>query len=238
MRRLWMKSILVKRILVCFCLCLCAAPAFSQNMQARFLEVSGRVEIREAGSSGWKTAEPGLSVGGNTVISTGLKSSALIALGSSRLEVRPLTMLTLEELTQRDGAEETSLYLRTGRVQARVNRPTGLSVDFRVQSPTVTASVRGTSFEFDGVNLRVENGLVLLASPKGQKVYVAEEQRSRVDENNQNRIVPPFELEAALLRPLIPELAGTGSNAEPPEIGILSGPEPQDTGTHINIGWP
>jgi hypothetical protein len=220
----------MKKTLLCFWLLICTAAAFSQNLQALFVEVSGTVEIKEAGSSEWKTAAPGLSVGGNTVIATGLKSSAVIVLGSSRLEVRPLTMLTLEELTQRGGGEETSLYLRTGRIQARVNQPTGLSVDFTVKSPTVTASVRGTSFEFDGINLWVENGMVLLANPKGQKVYVAEGQQSRVDENNQNRIVPPFELETALLRPIIPELASTGSNAEPPEIGILS--------MRIYIGWP
>jgi hypothetical protein len=225
----------MKGILVCFWLCIGVVAAFSQNLQARFLEVSGRVEIKEAGSSDWKTAAPGLSIGGNTVISTGLKSSALIALGSSRLEVRPLTMLTLEELSQRDGAEETSLYLRTGRVLARVNRPTGLSVDFTVKSPTVTASVRGTSFEFDGINLWVEEGLALLASPQGQRVYVAEGQRSRVDEGNQNRIVPPFELETALLQPLIHELADAVIGAALP--GISTGPG-SDPGTRIYLGWP
>jgi hypothetical protein len=225
----------MKKILVCFWLLVCGAPAFSQNSRALFLEVSGRVEVKEAGSSDWTAAAPGLSVGGNTVIATGLKSKALIALGASRLEVRPLTMLTLEELIQRDGSEESSLYLRSGRVQVEVNRPAGLSVDFTVKSPTVTASVRGTSFEFDGVNLRVAEGLVLLASPKGQKVYVAQGQRSRVEENNQNRIVPPFEIEAALLRPLIPELADV--NAErpgAPGTGAVSA----DRGVGIYIGWP
>ncbi|MDR0452287.1 MAG: FecR family protein [Treponema sp.] len=225
----------MKSILVCFGLCIGAAAAFSQDLQARFVEVSGRVEIREAGSSGWKTAAPGLSVGGNTVIATGFRSSAVISLGSSRLGVRPLTMLTLEELTQRGGTEETSLYLRTGRVRATVDRPAGLAVDFKVRSPTVTASVRGTSFEFDGINLRVENGLVLLASPKGQKVYAAEGQRSRVDKSNQNRIVPPFELETALLQPLIPEPADAVIGAALPGIS----PDPgSDPGTRIYIGWP
>jgi hypothetical protein len=223
----------MKKTLLCFWLLACGAAAFSQNSQARFLEVSGRVEIKEAGSPGWKAAAPGLSVGGNTVIATGLKSRALIVLGASRLEIRPLTMLSLEELIQRDGLEESSLYLRNGRVQVRVNPPAGLSVEFTVKSPTVTASVRGTSFEFDGVNLRVEDGTVLLANPQGQRVYVARGQRSRVDENDQNRIMPPFELEAALLRPLIPELASAGNTVEAPETGILSRP-----GTRLYIGWP
>jgi hypothetical protein len=226
---------------VYFLLFSCAYCTFAQNAAARFIEVSGTVEIKEAGESGWKTAAPGLSVGRNTVISTGLKSSAVISLGSSRLEIRPLTMLSLEELVQRDGIEETVLYLRTGRVRAEVTPPTGIQIDFSVKSPTITASVRGTSFEFDGKHLWVDAGRVLLAGSSGQKVYAAEGQRSYVDENNQNRIVPPFEAETAQLRPIIPELASTGSGRDPPEFGTPSGGTPPGgtpPGTGIYIGWP
>jgi hypothetical protein len=191
------------------------------------------VEIKETEASGWKTAAPGLPVKKNTVISTGLNSSAVISLGSSRLEVRPLTMLALEELVQRDGIEETALYLRTGRVRAEVTPPRGIQIDFSVKSPTVTASVRGTSFEFDGKYLWVDDGRVVLAGSNGQKVYVAEGQRSYVDGNNQNRIVPPFEAETAQLQPIIPELTSTGSGIESPEIKMPSAP-----GTSIYIGWP
>jgi hypothetical protein len=217
--------------------------AFTQTMEARFIEVRGTVEIKDANSPGWSRAVPGGVIGRNTVISTGLKSGAVLSLGSSRLDVRSLTMLTLEELAQRGGAEQTTVYLRTGRVRADVTPPTGRSVDFTVGSPTVTASVRGTSFEFDGRRLRVENGRVLLTGSGGQKVYVAQAQRSYVDENNQNRIVPPFEAQAALLRPVIPELSGA---PRPPDLGVSPAPgtpppPPPDnkgTGTGITIDWP
>jgi hypothetical protein len=223
----------MKKIFVCFLLSCCRYCIFAQNQAAVFITVSGTVEIKETEASGWKTAAPGLPVGRNTVISTGLKSGAVISLGSSRLEVRSLTMLTLEELIQRDGIEETVLYLRTGRVRAEVTPPTGMRIDFSVKSPAITASVRGTSFEFDGRHLWVDDGRVLLAGSNGQKVYVAKSQRSYIDEFNQNRIVPPFEAEAAQLRPIIPELAGTGSGIEPPEIGT-----PPAVSTSIYIGWP
>jgi ferric-dicitrate binding protein FerR (iron transport regulator) len=224
-----------KSILCCLlyaCVAFRAVPAFSQELQALFLEVSGRVEIKEAGSSEWKTAEPGLFVAMNTVIATGFKSNALVSLGSSQLELCPLTMLTLEELARRDRAEKTTLYLRTGRVRARVTRPSGLPAGFTVRSPTVTASVRGTSFDFDGINLWVKDGLVLLANRNGQKVYVAQGQRSRVDEADQNRVTPPFELEAALLQPLIPALSDTGAVVVAPGTGVPAGP-----GTKIYIEW-
>jgi hypothetical protein len=222
----------MKPFFVVFLIFICAGNAFTQTTEARFLEVTGTVETKDASSPEWKKAAPGDLIGKNTTISTGLKSSAVISLGSSRLDVRPLTMLTLEELVQRDGAEETSLYLRTGRVRAVVTPPAGQNVDFTVGSPVTTASVRGTSFEFDGRRLRVEDGWVLLEGSGGQKVYVARTQRSYVDENNQNRIVPPFEAETALLRPVIPELTNTASGTQPPETGK---PSP---GTYIYIGWP
>jgi hypothetical protein len=229
----------MKTIFVCLLLIIGGGTVFSQIPEARFLEVNGTVEIKEQGTEGtaspdWGRAAPGDLIGNNTIISTGLKSSALISLGSSRLEVRPLTMLTLQELIRRDNVEETILYLRTGRVRAEVNPPAGQNIDFTVASPIVTASVRGTSFEFDGRQLWVDDGLVLLTSSNGQKVYVVREQRSYVDEINQNRIVPPFEVETALLRPVIPELNNTGGNAGPPEAKALPGSD----STHVYIGWP
>jgi hypothetical protein len=234
----------MKTIAVCLLLMMivCVGPGFSQTLEARFIEVRGVVEIREQESGAspeWKAAATGDLIGNNTLVSTGLKSSALVSLGASRLEVRPLTMLTLQEIIQRDNTEETILYLRTGRVRAVVNPPAGQSVDFTVSSPIVTASVRGTSFEFDGRQLWVDDGRVLLTSPNGQKVYVSGTQRSYVDEINQNRITPPFEAEAALLRPIIPELNNTGSNADPPETMIAPGSTGTESNpTNINIGWP
>jgi hypothetical protein len=228
----------MKTIFVCFLLIIFAGTAFSQSPEARFLEVNGTVETKESETgnsdpSDWKKAVPGDIIGNNTVISTGFRSRAVISLGSSRLQVLPLTRLTLEELVRRGNTETAILYLRTGRVRAAVTPPPEQRVDFTVRSPVITASVRGTSFEFNGTYLRADNGRILLTASSGQKVYVVGDQQSYVDENNQNRIVPPFEAEIAMLRPVLPELNNTGSSAEPPEIGIAPG-----LGTTIDIGWP
>jgi hypothetical protein len=183
--------------------------AFAQS--GRFIEVQGTVEIQNAGSAGWKAAAPGDSIEKNTVISTGFKSTALVALGDSRISIRPLTRLTLEELVQRNGAEEVNLSLRTGRIRAEVTPPAGLRSDFTVRSPAATASVRGTVFTFDTIHLRVDNGRVLLEGADRQMMYVDSGQRSYVDESAQ-RVVAPFAAEAALLRPVLAELAATGSD--------------------------
>ncbi|MCL1837408.1 MAG: FecR family protein [Treponema sp.] len=221
----------MKKLLIGVVLFGVAWAAFGQDIEARFLETNGAVEIKEAGSAEWTTAVPGSVVNSNTTISTGIKSSAVLSLGSSRLTVSQLTMLTLEQLVQRDNSEDIGLYLRTGRVKADVNPPTGLEADFSLRSPTTTASVRGTSFEFDGRHLWVESGRVSLSANNGQKVFVRAGQHSYVDENHQMRIVPPFEAESELLRPDIPEIANTGSGAEPPQFGSRPG-------TRIIIDWP
>ncbi|GHU52933.1 hypothetical protein FACS1894200_13450 [Spirochaetia bacterium] len=58
----------------------------------------------------------------------------------------------------------------------------------------------------------MENGRVLYSGLNGQKVYVDGNERSYVDEA-QNRIVSPFEAEAAALTPMLPGLSATGSIA-------------------------
>jgi hypothetical protein len=227
----------MKKLFVLFLLFACARSAFAQTLEARFLEVEGAVETKAAASPGWRKAAPGDRIEKDTIISTGFKSRAVISLGSSRLDLRPLTMLTLEELVSREGGEAASLYLRTGRIRAQVNPPTGQDIDFTVGSPTVTASVRGTSFEFDGRRLWVESGLVLLTGTEGQKVYVAKAQKSYVDKNNQNRLMPPFEAEAALLRPIIPELNNTGGGGTLfPEMGVAA--PGSDNRFRIYLNWP
>jgi hypothetical protein len=184
---------------------------FAQEGQAVILEARGTVEIQDGGLAEWRAAAPGDTFGKNAVISTGFRSTALIALGDSRLSVRPLTRLTLEELVQRDTAEEVSLHLRTGRIRAEVRPPSGGRTDFTVRSPVATASVRGTSFEFDTRHLYVNDGRVLLEGGNGQTVYVDEGQRSYVEESEQ-RVIPPFEAEAALLTPALSELTNIGSD--------------------------
>ncbi|MDR1421068.1 MAG: FecR family protein [Treponema sp.] len=208
---------------------------FAQNTEARLVELSGTVEVKETDASAWRAAVPNEVIGKNTVISTGIKSTAVIVLGGSRLSVRPLTRLSLEELRQREGGEEVSLYLRSGRVRAEVSPPAGGRTDFTVRSPSATASVRGTAFEFDTRHLRVDSGTVRLSNNRGQRVYVAGGQISHIDESEQ-RVVPPFEAANGLLTPALPELAGTGGDggSRAPNIPESVVPSPQ---ANIYVEW-
>jgi hypothetical protein len=222
----------IMKTLLCWFLIIAGGSLFAQN--ARFVELTGTVEIKTGGSAEWTPAAPGMEIGRDTVVSTGFKSTARISLGNSILTIRPVTRLTLAELVQRGSDESVALYLETGRVRAEVRPPAGGRTDFTVRSPSVTASVRGTAFEFDTRRIEVENGRVLFANANGQAVYVDGGERSYVDEA-QSRVVPPFEAEIASLTPDLPGLSDTGTDTgtDSPVIR-LSGPG--DVGA--SFAWP
>jgi hypothetical protein len=146
--------------------------------EAYIREFSGTVEVKTPGATAWRAARKGERIQLDTVISTGLKSSALIVLGNSTITVRPLTRLNLEELQRAQQNESVTLRLHTGRIRADVKPPEEGRTDFTIRSPTVTASVRGTAFDFDGINLRVDQGRVYVTGGDGIGLFVGAGQES------------------------------------------------------------
>jgi hypothetical protein len=148
-----------------------AVPAlFAQEAagtRAVIREISGTVEVKTPAEAQWSPAVRGQALARTTLVSTGFKSGALIDIGNSTLSVQPLTRLSLEELIRAGENEKVDVNLRAGRVRANVKPPVGGRTEFTVRSPTATASVRGTSFEFNGTILRVEEGRVRLAGNTG-----------------------------------------------------------------------
>ncbi|AEF84897.1 conserved hypothetical protein [Treponema primitia ZAS-2] len=179
---------------------------FAQDF-GTFWEVNGTVEIRSPDGT-WVRAGPGDRIEKATLISSGFKSSAVISLGDSIVMLRPLTRLSLEEILQNKEGEAISLSLQTGRIRAEVSPPSGGRTDFTIRSPSAVASVRGTSFEFDTVNLRVLHGQVLYSRINGTQVPVAGGEMSYVDEI-EGRVVSPFEAAAENLS--LPHPMGSGS---------------------------
>jgi hypothetical protein len=159
----------MKKLMVLL-LVLSGSLLFAQEAFIR--EITGTVEILSPGETVWKAAETGQRISGDTVISTGYGSAARISLGNSTLLVRPLTRLSLTEIQNLGANETVNLYLHTGRIRAEVIPPPNGKTDFQVRSPVATASVRGTSFEFDGLNLQVDEGRILMRGGDGAPGYV------------------------------------------------------------------
>jgi hypothetical protein len=140
--------------------------------EASIREFTGTVEVKPPGASEWRAAKAGERLTKDTMLSTGFKSTAQLVLGNSTLIVRPLTRLSLEEIQTIYGKESVNLYLQSGRIRAEVKPPSGGKVDFTIRSPSTTASVRGTSFAFNGEELIVDQGRVYVTGGDGSSVYV------------------------------------------------------------------
>lgn len=178
---------------------LAAMPAAADEALATVKEVVGRVELK-APDGVWTLAAVGTALNKDTLVSTGFNSQVVLALGASSLTIKPLTRLSLEEIARREGDETVSLYLLAGRVRAEVHPPAGGRTEFRVKSTTATASVRGTAFDFDAVNLDVSDGVVSFSGTSGGPgVEVSRGETSYIDENGSAS--PPQLAEAAAASP-------------------------------------
>jgi hypothetical protein len=213
------------------------APRGQAPAQAVFMEIQGKVEILPSGAAEWTAAATGMTIEKGSVISTGFKSSALIQTVSSRILLRPVTRLTLEEIIGLEGNEAISLALRSGRIRADVLPLQSGKTEFTVRSPMTVASVRGTSFEFDTVNLLVDDGLVRYSYVNGLTVYVAEGEASYAEEKAR-RVVPPQELAAGSRIPQIPLYTGVEEIPGAPRYPAgVSPPKGNNTGLELIPGW-
>jgi len=148
----------------------CGIPVFAAE-NAVIKEVIGKVEIKLP-PGGWTLAQVGAVISPGTTISVGFNSKAVLELPSSIIYVKQLTRLTLSELVKEQGQIKTGLYLRTGSLQAEVKTGVDYTNDFKVKSPVATAAVRGTVIQFDGGELRVEDGVAILYNSLGQPLSV------------------------------------------------------------------
>ena len=191
---------------------MCAGLAvFAQNgnrMTGIIRELSGEVELKPAGTSAFTPAKVGSEVERDTIVSTGFKGMAVIAVGSSTITVKPLTRLSLAEIQQNSSAENLNLNLQAGRVRVDVKPPEGTRTNFTVQSPSATASVRGTSFDFDLKNVKVFEGTVSFTGANGISVPVTGGFSSYA--GNTIGAVNPYEAKKQELEPL-PPIGTTGS---------------------------
>ena len=189
-----------------------AGGVFAQ--QAVIRDLAGTVEVKQAGSAKWEAASRGQALKGDTSISTGFRSTALIAIGDSLITVRPLTRMTLTELTRAQNAEKISLNLETGRVRVEVKAIEGGKTDFTVRSSAATASVRGTVFEFDTFNLTVSEGTVEFLGGSGAPVMVDAGSASRPDDRT-GRPAAQEDTFVAELRPQLPIASDTIKTGDP-----------------------
>jgi len=208
----------MKRTVLAFLFLIAGMCVFAQNGVIK--EMVGNVEIKNPGAADFTAAKAGDVVSQKTVVSTGFKSTALLEVGSSVLTVRPLTRLTLSEITASAGSETLNVSLQTGRVRVDVNPPAGSKANMSIKGPTSTASVRGTSFEFDTRNLYVNHGKVSFKGNRGAGMLVSAGFSSQIDDDG--KAVNPIETRNGSLLPPVPagasDIGGDSGAAVVPQV--------------------
>ncbi|MFW6387701.1 MAG: FecR family protein [bacterium] len=168
-------------------LLLFAATALAAQQPAVVVEeVNGDVEIQLPGES-WQSVSSGDIVPDDAKISTGFGASAVLAVGENAdVTVRALTRIVINDLIAEEGIERSEMTLEIGRVSGEVRQSDTRRTEFQVRSPTATASVRGTNFDFDGEELVVQNGVVSFTTPSGR-----EHQVGGGEETSSDGVTPP-----------------------------------------------
>jgi len=177
----------MKKTIQVFILLFAGINIFAQTGVIR--ELSGTVELKNPGTQGFIAAKIGDRLSQDTVISTAFKSSALVEVGSTVITVRPLTRLTLSEISASSDTETLNVDLQAGRVRVDVNPPAGARASVSVASPIAVASVRGTSWETDGKYIYTRHGNIQWSGRSGPPVSVREGFSSSVGEDR--RATPP-----------------------------------------------
>jgi hypothetical protein len=213
---------------------------FAADINAVIRDCRGDVEVKAAGGD-WVPARVGMTLEGSALVSTGFKSTATLGIGNSTIVVRPLTRLSLEALAAREGDEQVGLELRAGRVRAEVTPPQSGKIDFSIRGPTATASVRGTRFEFDSVNLTVQAGSVAFTGRDNATVIAPAGKSAVID--RQGRSATPVSVEERQLAQVsagatAAASGGSGEAGGAPVPAISGGVSPVVAGPNGGLSVP
>jgi hypothetical protein len=192
-------------------LCLTLSNLAAQEIATRIEEVSGKVEIKTARSEAWVPARKGMTLKKDDQISTSFKSSAVLSIGGSKVTVRALTRLSIEEISRGGSQEQVKLVMPAGTVRAEIKAVESGKIDFSVHSPSATASVRGTEFIFNTRKLTVISGSVGLVGNNGKTVRVMAGRSSAVSDRREASSLANER--AANLYPPLPAGLGGGNNS-------------------------
>jgi len=110
-------------------------------------DMKGSVDVRPGADKPWTAATVGMKLTSDWEISTGVNGQALLRFeDNSEVLVQRLTEMKISEFSRTPTEVKTRLQMKYGSVRIQVKKGTAAN-DFRVASPTGTASVQGTKIE-------------------------------------------------------------------------------------------
>jgi hypothetical protein len=116
----------------------------AKEVEAVVADLKGSVDVKRKDDQDWVPAEKGMKLAKGAELCTGVSSRcSLEFLGHVKVEVKPLTQATIEELARLDDAGRAAIQLKFGTLQVDV-RKGDLRSDLRVTAPNSTTSVSGS----------------------------------------------------------------------------------------------
>lgn len=139
--------------------------SFAANFTAQVASVSGKAEVLNG--TEWRILRVGDTLKNGDTIQTGFKSSIVLKVKDSVINVAALTRMTVEQLAENSQKDNVRVFVKTGSVTSEVNRTENKRIGFTVRTPVATASVRGTEFSventFNSVAVNTTHGSVALS---------------------------------------------------------------------------
>lgn len=117
-----------------------------KSRSAEVLEVTGEVELILPNGTIIRLTSPGAILEPGARIVTGLESEVVLIADDSRLTIKELTDIRVDDLSEGPDSIRTRLWLKAGEVAAEVNLREATRSDFAVRTPTAQCGVRGTVF--------------------------------------------------------------------------------------------
>ncbi len=114
----------------------------------KLTNVKGMVHyFSEPPGADWYPVTEGMQLPARTQIATGPGDSVTVETpDGARVGIKEMTMLTTSQLLTPKGRATYNFEVRMGEIEAKIPRQQVIRSDFSVQTPTATASVRGTTF--------------------------------------------------------------------------------------------
>ena len=106
-------------------------------------EVTGTVETRPAVGKPWVPVKVGMKLAEGADLRTGFRARCILDMVDSLVQIAPLTVVRIGELTRKDGKVRTRLIMKHGNAAAIVEKQR-IESDFAIVTPSATLSVRGT----------------------------------------------------------------------------------------------
>ncbi len=145
---------------------------FIYSQTVSVLSTKGTVQVKRNANAGWVDAFSGQKLEKGYFIFTGFKSSSILSVNNAKVEVKPLTQLTIEEVISNKSNYVSDIYIKYGKVKVEVTKTENVKTVFKVRSANTTASVRGTTFTFGDNYIYVENGTVILENDNFESILV------------------------------------------------------------------